>query len=56
MIKVGDKVKILRQDVFHLQYRYNRRGIVTNVDGAYITVRHRIGFLGQLNCILTKLR
>jgi hypothetical protein len=38
-IKVGSKVKILRQDIFHLRHRPNRNGIVTHVDGAYVTVR-----------------
>lgn len=37
--KVGDKVCILRQDIFHLTHRKNRNGIITHIDGAYITVR-----------------
>lgn len=39
MIKVGDKVKILKKDIFYLQYRHNRTGIVTGIDGDQITVR-----------------
>jgi len=39
MIKVGNKIKILRKDIFHLQHRSNRNGTVTNINGGYITVK-----------------
>ena len=35
----GDKVEILRKDIYHLKHRKNRNGIVVNVDGSYILVR-----------------
>lgn len=38
MIKVGDKVAILT-DISPLQYRRERTGIVTNIEGAVFTVR-----------------
>lgn len=37
--KVGDKVYIKRQDIFHLQHRKNRNGRIISIDGAYILVR-----------------
>lgn len=37
--KVGDKVRILRMDIFHLKHRKNRNGIITEIDGEYIYVR-----------------
>ena len=38
-MKIGDKVKILRKDIFNLKYRKNRNGIITDIDGYYIDVR-----------------
>ena len=38
-MKVGDRVKILRKDIFLLRHRKNRNGIVTSIDGALIMVR-----------------
>lgn len=35
----GDRVRIIRTDIFHLEHRKNRNGIVTNRDGDYILVR-----------------
>ena len=40
-MKIGDKVKILRKDIFHLKDVENPTGTVTNVNGSYITVRPR---------------
>jgi hypothetical protein len=39
MVKNGDKVKILRKDIYHLKHRKNRNGTVTNVNGYLILVR-----------------
>lgn len=39
MFKVGDRVYILRRDIFSLKHRKNRNGIITDIDGAYILVR-----------------
>jgi hypothetical protein len=39
MFKVGNKVEILRQDIFHLKHRKNRNGIIVAIDGSYIDVR-----------------
>ena len=41
MLKIGDKVKILRKDIFHLKYVKNPVGTVTEIDGSYIMVRPR---------------
>jgi len=38
-MKKGDKVKILRKDIFALKHRKNRNGIITKIDGQYIDVR-----------------
>jgi hypothetical protein len=37
--KVGDKVHIKRKDIYHLQHRKNRNGVVTSINGYYILVR-----------------
>lgn len=39
MFKVGDKVIILRQDVFVLRNRKVKKGVVQRIDGEYIYVR-----------------
>ena len=39
MFKKGNRVKILRKDIFHLKHRRNRNGTITRVDGGYIYVR-----------------
>ena len=41
--KVGDKVQIIRQDIFHLKDITGKRrwGTITQIDGAYIYVRPR---------------
>ncbi len=38
-MKVGDRVRILRQDIAGLYHRKNRNGVVTHIDGACILVR-----------------
>jgi hypothetical protein len=38
-MKKGDRVKILRKDIFHLKHRTNRNGKVIKVDGEYVVVR-----------------
>jgi hypothetical protein len=38
-MRVGDRVRILRKDIFHLKHRKNRNGVITNINGAYIMVR-----------------
>lgn len=37
--RAGDKVEILRKDIFHLKHRKNRNGIITYINGSYIYVR-----------------
>lgn len=37
--KPGARVRILRQDIFYLKHRKNRNGVITHVDGSYISVR-----------------
>jgi hypothetical protein len=39
MLKVGDRVMILRRDIADFNHRKNRNGVVMNVDGDYILVR-----------------
>lgn len=39
MMKKGDKVEILRKDIFHLKHRKNRNGRIANIDGALIDVK-----------------
>ena len=39
LMKVGDRVRILRQDIAGLYHRKNRNGVVTHIDGALILVR-----------------
>ena len=41
--EVGDKVQIIRQDIFHLKDVTGKRrwGTITQIDGAYIYVRPR---------------
>lgn len=38
-MKKGDKVKILRRDIFNFSHRKNRNGRITNIDGALIDVK-----------------
>jgi len=38
-MKVGDKVNILRKDIFALKHRKNRNGFITHIDGGYVYVR-----------------
>jgi len=38
-IIIGDKVKILREDIFHLKHRKNKNGIAVDIDGDYIYVK-----------------
>lgn len=38
-MKVGDKVLILRTDIFALRNRKNRNGIITSINGQYISVK-----------------
>ncbi len=38
-MKVGDRVKILRKDIFPLRHRKNRNGVITHINGACILVR-----------------
>ena len=37
--KKGDKITILRKDIFHLKHRKNRNGVIKKIDGEYIYVR-----------------
>ena len=38
-MKVGDKVKILRQDIFPLKNRKNKNGVIKKIVGGYFYVR-----------------
>jgi hypothetical protein len=38
-MKIGDRVEILRQDIFALNHRKIRTGRIRSIDGAYILVR-----------------
>ena len=38
-VKVGDKVQILRKDIFHLRRRKNVIGKITSIDGSLIMVK-----------------
>jgi len=38
-MKKGDKVEILRKDIFHFNHRKNRNGRIINIDGALIDVK-----------------
>lgn len=38
-MEVGDRVEIVRRDIFHLKQRKIRTGVIKNIDGAYILVR-----------------
>ena len=39
MIKVGQKVKILRKDIHHLKHRKIKTGKITEVDGYLLLVK-----------------
>ena len=38
-LRVEDRVRILRSDIYPLKHRKNRNGIITRIDGGYILVR-----------------
>jgi len=41
-MKVGQRVEIIRQDIFHLRHRLSKGkvyGFITDIDGQYILVR-----------------
>lgn len=38
-MKIKDKVKILRKDIFQLKHRKNRTGRIVYIDGACIEVK-----------------
>jgi len=41
-METGDRVEILRKDIFYLKHRIKKGkvyGIITDIDGAYITVK-----------------
>lgn len=38
-IGTGDRVEILRKDIFHLKHRKNRNGMIVDMDGGLVMVR-----------------